>query len=752
MFAHSIRPRSALSSTRVLRVRLLSGRPPKPLQTPIAIIGGGPTGLLLSTLLSSYKVPSILLEGQSVEERCRHPQAHFINTRSMEILRQLPRLYRRLHDQMTPVEQWKHFQFGFNMLPETCLARVNHPVDRPLQANQDANGKLVSDGKPVEDGSLYSGPLSACSVGHLAQHTFCKILYDTAIEEAHPDTQLHYSTTMTSLKSTAGGGFEIHTNADLTIQSPVCVAADGAHSSCRKEWDMRQVGQVGIQHLLNIHVKTCPEWAKSHLHDQGRNYAMLYSTFHPNVVAMIVCHSIGEYVFQVPFFPPYQSFEDYSPDRVRQMVYDAMGIDANDPVCREQAQIDVRSVKPWTMSSLITDRYYHTTSNGGLGFLVGDAAHVFPPAGGLGMNTGMQDVHSLAWRLAWAFHKGHLSPENVDAGKTRSVMEAIGTTYEAERRPVAQANAALSVRNYNRILEITKAFYMNDQHPTLLIRVLDASSILMPFEVRREVFQRLYCTATWTLSSLRAPDHPYTKHLRQNLRRILARGGGLPLLFPKAEIGFGYDHSKQDDYDTPREEDPMGFTPRIREGYLFPHVEARVVTPEREEDVKAFLPNLKWMEPDLTSPRKAQSISLSDLPSQVSRDSKPCFVLLRLSRKTDMLSGDVIPGLKEAAARLSEKIEMNVQLVQVFPWSSTPLQANVADGSDIFLQEVAPDEDQSLLATYGVSLWLIRPDGHVVGSAEIHQSRGKASVAALELDTNLHQMAQRALVGRTILI
>ena len=33
-------------------------------------------------------------------------------------------------------------------------------------------------------------------------------------------------------------------------------------------------------------------------------------------------------------------------------------------------------------------------------FLAGDAAHVHSPVGGQGMNTGMQDAHNLAWKLA----------------------------------------------------------------------------------------------------------------------------------------------------------------------------------------------------------------------------------------------------------------------------------------------------------------------------------------------------------------
>jgi len=54
--------------------------------------------------------------------------------------------------------------------------------------------------------------------------------------------------------------------------------------------------------------------------------------------------------------------------------------------------------------------------------LVGDAAHCFPPAGGFGMNTGIQDSHNLAWKIASIFH----------GISSQSILQ----TYEMERRPV----------------------------------------------------------------------------------------------------------------------------------------------------------------------------------------------------------------------------------------------------------------------------------------------------------------------------
>ncbi len=56
------------------------------------------------------------------------------------------------------------------------------------------------------------------------------------------------------------------------------------------------------------------------------------------------------------------------------------------------------------------------------GFLAGDAAHIHPPTGGQGMNTGIQDSYNLAWKMALVLH-GKASPQLLD-------------TYESERRPV----------------------------------------------------------------------------------------------------------------------------------------------------------------------------------------------------------------------------------------------------------------------------------------------------------------------------
>ena len=116
----------------------------KEIDTPILIVGGGPTGLLMANLLNHYKVEYQLLEQQTPSERFRHPQAHFLNSRTMEVLKHaLPEtnIYSRILRAMPPVDEWKRFHFGTSLTSSSMIATVEHPVDRPLLANQDVNGR-----------------------------------------------------------------------------------------------------------------------------------------------------------------------------------------------------------------------------------------------------------------------------------------------------------------------------------------------------------------------------------------------------------------------------------------------------------------------------------------------------------------------------------------------------------------------------------------------------------------------------------
>jgi 2-polyprenyl-6-methoxyphenol hydroxylase-like FAD-dependent oxidoreductase len=76
-----------------------------------------------------------------------------------------------------------------------------------------------------------------------------------------------------------------------------------------------------------------------------------------------------------------------------------LGLDPKDPVT---PKLNILTINSWTMNAQVADQYADPQ---GSVFLIGDAAHRFPPAGGFGMNTGIQDAHNLAWKLALV-HRG----------------------------------------------------------------------------------------------------------------------------------------------------------------------------------------------------------------------------------------------------------------------------------------------------------------------------------------------------------
>lgn len=103
-----------------------------------------------------------------------------------------------------------------------------------------------------------------------------------------------------------------------------------------------------------------------------------------------------------------------------------------------QAVLDRLAPEPTTASNLrwssvfkISHRIVDAYGRGRV-FVAGDAAHIHPPTGAQGMNTGIQDAHNLAWKVA-------LAVRGVAA-------DGLTDTYDSERRPVGEEVVGRTVR------------------------------------------------------------------------------------------------------------------------------------------------------------------------------------------------------------------------------------------------------------------------------------------------------------------
>jgi len=95
----------------------------------------------------------------------------------------------------------------------------------------------------------------------------------------------------------------------------------------------------------------------------------------------------------------------------------------------QRIPFEVLSVVPWRRAELLARNFVT-----GRAVLAGDSGHAMSPTGGMGMNTGMQEVLDLGWKLQGAL-EGWAGPHLL-------------SSYEAERRPVAARNIAFSTQNF----------------------------------------------------------------------------------------------------------------------------------------------------------------------------------------------------------------------------------------------------------------------------------------------------------------
>jgi hypothetical protein len=147
---------------------------------------------------------------------------------------------------------------------------------------------------------------------------------------------------------------------------------------------------------------------------RGRNLGVIYVT-NPKVRGFFRLEKTGLGGFLVVF--TVGDINEPGARFVADTISDEMAVQlVRDSVGDQDLEVNVLDVDKWRAVAEAADTFQR-----GRIFIAGDAAHTMPPTGGFGGNTGIQDAHNIAWKLAMAI-KGTAGPALVD-------------TYDQERQP-----------------------------------------------------------------------------------------------------------------------------------------------------------------------------------------------------------------------------------------------------------------------------------------------------------------------------
>lgn len=165
----------------------------------------------------------------------------------------------------------------------------------------------------------------------------------------------------------------------------------------------------------------------------GESVGMLHWLFDPQATGFVIAYDLSHNAVLITNFDSERHpVNSWSENLCYRILHDAIG---------EDIAPKVLSYRPWILSRKVAKDYRK-----GNVFLAGDAAHSFPPTGGLGLNSGLADVHNLAFKLS-AVHHGAALPSSLES-------------YGADRRQVAEINSRQSVRNGQKIFKLLKTLGM----------------------------------------------------------------------------------------------------------------------------------------------------------------------------------------------------------------------------------------------------------------------------------------------------
>lgn len=375
---------------------------------PVTIVGGGPVGLSMALVLGRFGIRSRVIEQAATTTD--HPKARGVWPRAMEIFRQWG------------VEQ--AIRRG-GLQDETDAFVVLETMDKELGRSWP---EPFHDEGPARKSVVAQDIVEEALAAKLKEFSEAQVLWSTRAVEALPDDS-GVTITVEDIASGARTGW----------RSDYLIGADGGAGFSAKAAGIAYEGPPQLALMLNTYFRA----------DLSRFQAA------KDAAGLIFAPQPGDTE------EPFRILNTNAADRW--LLLRRIGTDRDErPVVPSEAEtiasirhflqlpdlnVEIINEGVWRLTRRIASRF-----SAGRIFLVGDAAHRFPPTGGFGMNSGIQDVHNLGWKLAYVLQ-----------GKARPNLLS---SYDLERRPIANANADLALNNLARFGMFLKA--VGDRNPDKL--------------------------------------------------------------------------------------------------------------------------------------------------------------------------------------------------------------------------------------------------------------------------------------------
>ena len=350
-------------------------------RTSVLVVGGALAGLSSAVFLAWHGVPCLVVERHP--DLLIHPRLRGITPRTVEVYRQVG---------LEPAIRAASFAgdadyHWITARAETLASQHYAPVEEHAE----------------DDGSTTASPSGFAPID---QDKLEVLLRDRAEELG---AQVRFSTELTSFEQDDAGVTATITDrgsgAERSVRADYLVAADGSSSLARQRLGVGVDGPGPFFHTITVLVEADLNPAL-----RGRRLSIAYLE-RPTPGTILMAHDDAglRWVFGTGYLPERDSPADFSDQRCAELVRAAAGLPDVEVRLRPQIPGADLKVLGFPIGAQLARRY-----RAGRVFLVGDAAHIVPPTGGLGGSTGVQDAHNLAWKLAAVLH-GQAGPGLLDS-------------------------------------------------------------------------------------------------------------------------------------------------------------------------------------------------------------------------------------------------------------------------------------------------------------------------------------------------